>query len=1209
MAINEVLGLTLDLEANTTKFMKDLRKAAGSVDLAFNPKPLIQSFARAQSGIQKVLAGTVADAASAGFSKANITGLVKRMAPLTQQIEASNKRIFELSVEMGRKGIEAEEKERLKALRKVEKQKLAGLTDQFNLEKKNTDRLMARRKKARTEAAALAAREFGKGAAKVEKAGEAFATSIESAFAKLKSGDFAGLLKGMGGGASKMGKSALSKAQEGGATSGLLKSIGGLLSKIGPALAAIGAIAAGIGAVVAIVISADSAIKGLNKTLLDSGAAGIDLANKYNVLGKTLTNISQHFSEAFTLKNTWGTTAKDHLEILGAFSAAGVTFKQMREEVHGVGTEMDRLQKYTVVALTYSKLLGMSTQEVSTQMATYMEELGYTLEGIQARFANITVATKESGFATKRFLNMLFQATSGMSMYNVRLEEAAGLLIQLGKILGQKMGGDFLQQLTKGFKDEGTQDRIRKTMTTGVGYSLKVLKMDAIKSSEEFKKKLDELGASNVNAQDALTSAMDAVLGESTAGMNAEQLVTKLSKLTNAEQAHLLAKAEASKSPAMVRMLDELMAKSTAFGGKGLASAQAARQSAGGAATLLLQLGEIKRIAKGKRLDEIDLDDMKMRMAAENITGKQGEEYLKLFKVGRRLSGHQAEISEAQAGIRAGTINFEEWNEKFGKEFGVVLDEKGKRFKAKMDASGELMMDASLYDKDVRQEMGDTFEDLVMTVGDELEGGEEKKVEEDIELAKEIAANTTDMAKVLEQGVEYFLSKIYSAVQWIASFFGDSLEKEEEVVKAKASQEMQESIDKLREQIRLQQREISTKQRAIRSGKLTAEEKAAAEKDIAERMGKMDVAKSRLAVESTQLRELERLTSQDEVEAYGSTERTASFKAAAGGKEAVHQAAAKEVKRLTGRDIEAEALSAKEKYEGAAIAREEAVQRGGMEYMVGLPGMGAVRAINTSNIREKGQQLQEKTFSEAVRGVLGTTMGYKEADLFDFATGMANISGSATEGMSSKEMFGDYFIDSDKKADEREKKSMTEEEKQKQEMTKKVIAGIDKIEKDKEVRELAAKMAQLGMPGTAETLTRQARGMIEQGRLPTGIDYKKGVVDPDTGMKRRLGDILMSTHKGSAAFSSAMFKRVGPTPEATPEAPAHDFLMQVGEGGRVKFAQRIDTADTVTAVASKPGGAISQAKGGRGSSVIVNSFGNSAEVVRGIQAAVSAGVL
>jgi hypothetical protein len=70
---------------------------------------------------------------------------------------------------------------------------------------------------------------------------------------------------------------------------------------------------------------------------------------------------------------------------------------------------------------------------------------------------------------------------------------------------------------------------------------------------------------------------------------------------------------------------------------------------------------------------------------------------------------------------------------------------------------------------------------------------------------------------------------------------------------------------------------------------------------------------------------------------------------------------------------------------------------------------------------------------------------------------------------------------------------------------------------------------------------------------------------------------------------------------------ANDFLMQISDGG-VKFAQRIDRADQVTATAHKPGGAISRAgKGGAG--VVINSFGNSAEVIRGIQAAVAAGVV
>jgi hypothetical protein len=50
-----------------------------------------------------------------------------------------------------------------------------------------------------------------------------------------------------------------------------------------------------------------------------------------------------------------------------------------------------------------------------------------------------------------------------------------------------------------------------------------------------------------------------------------------------------------------------------------------------------------------------------------------------------------------------------------------------------------------------------------------------------------------------------------------------------------------------------------------------------------------------------------------------------------------------------------------------------------------------------------------------------------------------------------------------------------------------------------------------------------------------------------------------------------------PTDSAQGIPPAQDFLLQVGSGGRVKFAQRVDANDV--AVLSKPGGAIDRARG------------------------------
>jgi len=1195
MAINDVLGLTVELEADTKKFVKDLRKAAGNVDLGFNPTPLIRQFARSQKDIQKILTGTVADAAGKGFALTNIQGLTRKLTSVSDQIATSNKRVFELSIEMGRRGIEQQEKQRLKALRAEEKERLAGLQRQFKAEKTATDEVMQRRKKAMVQAAKLASKEHFKGTIK---AGDAFADGITSAFSKIKSGDVSGLLKGLGGGVGGAGTKALKKAQEGGAGAGLLKGLGGLLTKVGPAIAAIGALAAGIGALVAIAVAADSAMKDLNRTLMTSGLAGADLADQYGRLGDTLTNISQHFAEAFTLKNVWGTTAKDHLEILGGFASAGVSFRQMKEGIAQAADGMKRLEEYTVAALTYSKLLGLSTQEMSSTMASYMEELGLTLEGVSGRFANITVAAKESGFATKRFFNMLLQATSGMSMYNVRLEEAAGLLINLGKILGQKMGGDFLQQLMKGFKDEGTQDRIKKTMTTGVKLSSRILQKDAVRSAEEFGRKLEELASKDQGK----ASAIQGILGDfGLGGLKGEDLAKALGKMSPQKLGMLTAQVGATggAGAGLARSLMDLATQGQSFKG-GLGGAQAARSSAGAGATLFLQLNEAQRVL-GRSLDQIDLSEKEQLMAFEQITGKSGEAARQLRRVGMEMRGQYDTMRKAQEG---GPEAWAEYNQKFADEWGVRINE----------ASGALEKIVKSSDGTTRfEQMGGSLEDFFLSQGDRLKGMEDKKIAEDIMLAQEIAGNTTDMAKILEQGIEYLLSKIYSSVQYIASIMGqDKFSDEEKAARGRAMGEVSEKEEESRKELRRQQSAIDRLKLELKVG-ASPERKAEIEAEI----DKRELAKKKLGgrVDAYRAisRSLGRMTAAD-AHKYGENLDAKGMIGAAAASPQAKDAIGRAIMAINPRaDVAEHARSA------GASAGWEAGRHIQSASFADKPWVGG---------RDSAQQLvsdiegreSEKVWSGYAQEYLGLPMGVRSIDRLEGALeGPAagemrrKFGGAAAikDEIPMEEWLRDIYIGEKRDADDRSKRELTAEEKQLKEQTDELVKAIESQNEERQVQELATLLARSGEEGGATALVSKARGLL-QGRTG-GMNLQRKVKDPNTGEEKSLGDILHGA-AGTAAMGTALSRKghsspfMGPLPP--PTQPGGDFaaFYSASKGrftGRVDFNGR----DNVAMEGRRSGGPRDTARSGGKGSIVINSFGNSAEIIRGLQAAAAAGVL
>ena len=82
---------------------------------------------------------------------------------------------------------------------------------------------------------------------------------------------------------------------------------------------------AGFAALAKIVIDADSAAKELNRTLLDSGMAGADLVDKYGRVRSVMDDITGYFDKAIELNYEWGTTTKDHLQILGHYQEAGIS--------------------------------------------------------------------------------------------------------------------------------------------------------------------------------------------------------------------------------------------------------------------------------------------------------------------------------------------------------------------------------------------------------------------------------------------------------------------------------------------------------------------------------------------------------------------------------------------------------------------------------------------------------------------------------------------------------------------------------------------------------------------------------------------------------------------------------------------------------------------------------------------------------------------
>lgn len=306
---------------------------------------------------------------------------------------------------------------------------------------------------------------------------------LKDAWSALKSGDAAGLgdLLGSGasllaGGAARSGVAAAGAGSAGGAAAGA--GAAGAAAGLGTAAAALAAVAIPLAAVagtlalvVKIVMDAVNQTKQFNKALLESAGAGdFMMGNMNDGVNDFVAGMStaRRAATDFVFNVKWGTVADDLFKIQTAANDAGLTFKEMAGDTTALVNGMTGLTGHMELALRYSQLLGVSSTEVAEQMGKWQTDLGLGLKSLEERFATITKLAMESGFGVKRFYTMVGQATTGVALYNVRIEEAARLLKLTGEVLGESEAADFIQTLQKGFSGEDYPTRLKRVMLTGM---------------------------------------------------------------------------------------------------------------------------------------------------------------------------------------------------------------------------------------------------------------------------------------------------------------------------------------------------------------------------------------------------------------------------------------------------------------------------------------------------------------------------------------------------------------------------------------------------------------------------------------------------------------------------------------------------------------------------------------------------------------------
>jgi len=698
--------------------------------------------------------------------------------------------------------------------KEVAENKLKTLKEQFD---KEMD-LGERRKKALEESS----KNFGE---KLGSAAQNFGEAMHGVFSDLSSKDismFSSLLSKAAAATQKAHEKAEMGAQAGGGVANILSKITGTL---GPALTAIAAAAAGIAAVVKIFLDANAQAVEFNQALLGASIAGGDLANRAWEVSDAFSKAREAAVDSFSFTRIWGIDAKEHYEIWNAYQEGRATLETLKEQFSDVADEQEKLRKATEKALTYSKLFGSSATEIAKMSGDYMGDLGLTLEGVERRFSMILSAARESGFGVKTFFSAVSQATSGMSIYNVRLHEAASIFTDLGKVLGAGDGAAFLQRLMSGFKHEGVKDATTNVMKFGVQRSLDIAKLEYQFSTQEFVKKVDEW-VKNVGTDSAEAEDIRELLSVLRLQEGPEAVAEALANMTRKQQSLLIYEVQRRNEDLSNSLFSLVNLSGVAKKGAGLGAAVAARSELGPAATLLTML-EATVKETGLRIDQINPNNIPNQIRVEQATGMAGEELKKWIRVGQDYSSQFSTLESFQKRIRGSkdddeiTALVEEFNKEYSESMGVILDETGARFRAVKDKEGKIDF------KDLSFAIGDSFREFIMTKGQELADFETDP--DDKKFAQQIVSNTTEMTKILSQGIQWLLQQIWKGVEKIKSFFGLG-SKEQMSAKAKVQAQYNDEILQRNKELSENNKKIGDLQQVLAKTKDAGErEKAQAE--------------------------------------------------------------------------------------------------------------------------------------------------------------------------------------------------------------------------------------------------------------------------------------------------------------------------------------------------------------------------------------------
>jgi hypothetical protein len=555
--------------------------------------------------------------------------------------------------------------------------------------------------------------------------------ALSGGFSKLTAGDLSGLMSSLGGGLSK-GGGALEAAglAAGGAEAG---GMAAMAASLGPAIAALGATVGAVAAIAVVFQMAYDQSKKFNQALTEGAGAADFFSGGVGNMGASLADARAAIVD---LGIQYRMDTEEIAKFTNALNTAGITYKEFGTLAGRAASDQQAFMDVTKTAIIASKSMGIEATDAASFMDRNMRDLGKTsLTEIQGAFGMINDAAARSGMTVKSFFTAISEATSGMALHNIRLEDTIGLMGTMTKVLGEDLAKERAKMEGQ-FRQMGYQERIKTVMTTGTGTTSKIVRADAEAQARAMGGPL----------KDAIGKVMpDLIQGT---GEATEISISKLGSMTEEQYRKVVGALYASNDQnahVAARQLDNMrdLARGAVRPGDELAQADAIGQLSK-SGELAMQLASASAVLGSKGISSME---GLTRAAFEQITGQSGENFEIMKRLDRAL---RSQFEGLQQKVAAGGGTEEE-----------------KRF-AKMDFTQAV---AAGFGKA-------TMEEGVRAGFTGME-----------RMTEQMLTETQSFTTTLKNAVAWTLEKIYMMVEWIAKFLGagkeaEALQQQNDLLKA-----------------------------------------------------------------------------------------------------------------------------------------------------------------------------------------------------------------------------------------------------------------------------------------------------------------------------------------------------------------------------------------------------------------------------------------